>query len=318
MTKRSVKTTALMMLTAAFLPLMIGCEEAAVQTLDVVLATPSPSPQVIAFGEQTGDAESAEYGITVVSQNGGEVQDDGTVLTQDGVRINILEASDPTPTPQLTPTPVPTAPPVTPTPVPTPTPTPSPTPSPTPKATVKPTSTPKATSKTTATPKPTATVKVTATPTAAPETTFTVTPQPTATPTPTPVQTSSQTPPSVSGAYSGEDVLLAARVAYFESGKSEEGYRAVVCVILNRVESSKWPSTVYNVVYQKSQFSVIGRTDFLTKTIPDSVINYANDVLNNGNRLLPTNVMSFRSSATDKTWGTRTFYGTFGGNDFYS
>ena len=112
--------------------------------------------------------------------------------------------------------------------------------------------------------------------------------------------------------------MLAARVAYFESGKSEEGYRAVVCVILNRVEASKWPDSVYDVVYQKSQFTVIGRSDFLTKTIPDSVIEYANDVLNNGNRLLPSNVMSFKSASTDKTWGSRTYYGTFGGNDFYS
>ncbi len=107
-------------------------------------------------------------------------------------------------------------------------------------------------------------------------------------------------------------------MAYFESGKSEDGYRAVLCVILNRVESGKWPSSVYDVAYQKSQFSVVKRSDFLTKTVPDSVIGYANDVLNNGNRLLPANVMSFRTGATDKTWGTRTYYGTFGGNDFYS
>lgn len=113
-------------------------------------------------------------------------------------------------------------------------------------------------------------------------------------------------------------MLLAARVAYFESGKSEDGYRAVLCVILNRVEAGKWPNSVNDVVYQKSQFSVVGRSGFLTKTIPDSVIGYANDVLNNGNRLLPTNVMSFRSGASDKTWGTRTYYATYGGNDFYS
>ena len=92
----------------------------------------------------------------------------------------------------------------------------------------------------------------------------------------------------------------------------------MLCVIVNRVESSKWPSSVYDVVYQKSQFTVIGRSDFLTKTIPDSVITYADDVFNLGNRLLPSNVMSFRSENTDKTWGTRTFYGTYGGNDFYS
>ncbi|MEN6419385.1 MAG: cell wall hydrolase, partial [Clostridiaceae bacterium] len=79
-----------------------------------------------------------------------------------------------------------------------------------------------------------------------------------------------------------------------------------------------WPNSVYDVVYQKSQFTVVGRSDFLTKTIPDSVISYADDVFNLGNRLLPSNVMSFRSEHTDKTWGSRTFYGTYGGNDFYS
>ena len=311
----------LTILAAASFSLLIGCEEAAVQTLDVTLATPTPIPQVVAFADPASTA-GPEYDVTIVSQNEGEVQPDGSILTQDGVSLRVLEGVDPTPTIPLTPTPVPTAPPPTPTPTPSPTPSPTPTPTeePTAKPTAKPTSKTASTPKVTSTPKPTATPKPA--PTAAPETTFAVTPEPTAVPTPTPtatpVQTSSQTPPSVSGPYSGEDVLLAARVAYFESGRSEDGYRAVLCVILNRVESGRWPGSVYDVVYQKSQFSVVGRSDFLTKTVPDSVIGYANDVFNNGNRLLPTNVMSFRSSATDKTWGTRTFYGTFGGNDFYS
>ena len=317
MTKRRVTTTVLTILAAASFSLLIGCEEAAVQTLNVTLATPTPIPQVVAFSDPSSTAGPA-YDVTIVSQNEGEVQPDGSILTQDGVSLRVLEGVDPTPTIPLTPTPVPTAPP--PTPTPTPSPTPSPTPLPTEEPTAKPTAKP--TSKTASTPKATSTPKPTATPkpapTAAPETTFAVTPEPTAVPTATPVQTSSQAVPDVSGPYSGEDVLLAARVAYFESGRSEDGYRAVLCVILNRVESGRWPGSVYDVVYQKSQFSVVGRSDFLTKTVPDSVINYANDVFNNGNRLLPTNVMSFRSSATDKTWGTRTFYGTFGGNDFYS
>ena len=91
----------------------------------------------------------------------------------------------------------------------------------------------------------------------------------------------------------------------------------MLCVIVNRVESSRWPNTVEDVAYQKSQFTVVGRDDFLTKTIPDSVIGYADDVFNAGNRLLPGDVMSFRSERTDKTWGERTFFGTYGGNDFY-
>jgi len=316
--KRRLKTTLSLILTAALGLTLIGCQPAAVQRLEVALATPSPMPQV--YNIQEGDPQNQQvYGMSILSPYKGELQEDGTFLTESGERLTVMDIVDPTPTIPLTPSPVPTAPPPTPTPTPSPVPTPTPTPTETPEPTAK-SSTPKPTTKTTVTPKPTA--KPTATPkptaTVAPDTTFVITPAPTATPSLTPVQTSSQQPPNVSGAYSGEDVLLAARVAYFESGKSEDGYRAVVCVILNRVESSRWPGSVYEVVFQKSQFSVVGRSDFLTKTIPDSVINYANDVLNGGNRLLPTNVMSFRSATTDKVWGSRTFYGTFGGNDYYS
>ena len=310
---------------------MLGCQSAAVQIMDVTLATPSPAPMTVIIDEDGAkdNAGGKIYGMSILSPYKGELQEDGTILTESGEELTVLDIVDPTPTPvpsmlpTLPPTPTPTA---TPTPTPTPTAKPTPTPTVTPdeEATAKATSTPKPTAKPTATPKPTAKPTSTPkpTPTVAPDSTFGVDPEPTSTPTPkptaTPVQTSSQEAPDVSGAYSGEDVLLAARVAYFESGKSEEGYRAVVCVILNRVEASKWPDSVYDVVYQKSQFTVIGRSDFLTKTIPDSVIEYANDVLNNGNRLLPSSVMSFKSASTDKTWGSRTYYGTFGGNDFYS
>jgi outer membrane biosynthesis protein TonB len=314
-----VKTSLILTLAAALALAFAGCEVAAVQTMEVALATPSPMPQVFSLHE-AGAGDQPVYGMSVLSPFQGTLQEDGTFLTEDGERLPVMDVIDPTPTIPLTPTPVPTAPPPTPTPTPSPTPTATPTPTeepePTAKPTKKPAKTPKPTSKPTSTP--------TATQTAAPETTFFITPEPTAipaqtqAPTATPVQTSSQEPPSVSGPYSGEDVLLAARVAYFESGKSEDGYRAVICVILNRVESSKWPNSVSDVAFQKSQFSVVGRSDFLTKTIPDSVINYANDVLNNANRLLATNVISFRSAQTDKTWGTRTYVGTYGGNDFYS
>jgi hypothetical protein len=301
-----------------------GCAEAAnMEPMTLERATPSPAPEVVSIedGAEASAEPGREYALTVLSPNEGVVQEDGTIRTQNGDVISLLPTAEqpPTPTFFLTPTPVPTAPPPTPTPTPTPIPSPTPTPTKTPSATTKPKTT------TTSTPKPTA--KTTATPkladAAAPDTTFEITPAPTAVPTNTPsatntpVQTSSQAAPSVNGPYSGEDILLAARVAYFESGRSEDGYRAVLCVILNRVESSKWPNNVNDVVYQKSQFTVVGRSDFLTKTIPDSVIGYANDVFNNGNRLLATNVMSFRSGHDDKTWGTRTFVGTYGGNDFY-
>ena len=294
-----------------------GCEESQPQLLALERATPSPAPDIVNLGgeEKTG----RKFSVSVLSPNDGILQADGSIRTQDGDVISVFSTEKPAPTARLTPTPVPTAPPEMPAPSPTYTPEPTPTateepddPTPSPKAAAK------TTAKVTNTPKPTGTP--TQKPTATPEPAFTITPAPTDTPAPTatPAQTSSQEPPEVSGPYSGDDVLLAARVAYFESGKSEDGYRAVVCVIVNRVESGKWPNSINDVVYQKSQFSVVGKSDFLTKIIPDSVIGYANDVLNGGNRLLSSDVMSFRSTATDKTWGTRTYCATYGGNDFYS
>lgn len=206
------------------------------------------------------------------------------------------------------------------------------TPVPTEAPTEEPTATPKATAKIAATPKPTKTPRPTAKPTAVPTATPlpteiptptpepTVPPEPTAAPEPTP-EPPSQSVSVPSGArFSGEEVLLAARVAYFESNKSsEEGLRAVVCVILNRVESSRWPNTLYDVVYQSGQFTVVGGKSFLSTTIPEHVIAYANDVLNNGNRgKIGTNVVSFKADNGDTEWGERTYVGTFGGNAFYS
>lgn len=49
---------------------------------------------------------------------------------------------------------------------------------------------------------------------------------------------------------------LIARIAFREAGnQSEEGQRAVVEVILNRLNSEKWPNTVEGVLSQRRQFS---------------------------------------------------------------
>lgn len=47
-----------------------------------------------------------------------------------------------------------------------------------------------------------------------------------------------------------------ARNIYFEArGESERGQVAVAQVTMNRVESSRWPNNVCDVVYQRRQFS---------------------------------------------------------------
>lgn len=68
----------------------------------------------------------------------------------------------------------------------------------------------------------------------------------------------------VSSKFSDEDIDLLALVTMAEAeGEPEEGKRLVVDTILNRVDSDKFPNTVSDVVYQKSQFSSMwnGRVD---------------------------------------------------------
>lgn len=61
-----------------------------------------------------------------------------------------------------------------------------------------------------------------------------------------------------------EDISLIALVTMAEAeGECEEGKRLVIDTILNRVDSEHFPDNVYDVVYQRSQFSSIwnGRID---------------------------------------------------------
>ena len=61
-----------------------------------------------------------------------------------------------------------------------------------------------------------------------------------------------------------EDVALIALITMAEAeGECEEGKRLVIDTILNRLDSDRFPNTVYEVIYQPNQFSSVwnGRID---------------------------------------------------------
>lgn len=63
---------------------------------------------------------------------------------------------------------------------------------------------------------------------------------------------------------SDEDIDLIALVTMAEAeGECEEGKRLVIDTILNRMDSDHFPDTIYDVVYQKNQFTSMwnGRTN---------------------------------------------------------
>ncbi|MCR5073147.1 MAG: cell wall hydrolase [Clostridiales bacterium] len=272
-------------------------------------------PDFSAMGEETASSAADPQ---AEEENPQETKDndpaDGLQQQENGVPDP--EADEP----QLSPTPVPE--PVTTAsskdvPDPTQTPKQKQTPSLTPKPTRTPKQTPSPTPKPTRTPKPTpdqdsGSVPVTVREeTPAPEVEL----NPVATPTTTPAAPSPTAEPVTVSEHE-----LAARVAFFESG-SEEGRMAVLSVIYNRCNSSAFgggKTDIRTEVYRKNQFSVVKRDDFLTASVPSSLVDAAKRVFTQGGSVLPENVVFFRVASKGTEWGDKIYYDTIGGNCFFA
>ncbi len=103
--------------------------------------------------------------------------------------------------------------------------------------------------------------------------------------------------------YTDKDVNTLARLVWLEArGESDQGQRAVVEVVLNRVEHEKFPSTVQEVVYANNGK---GRWQFSpAKKIPKTLATskeYRNvyHVLYGGERILPVDVVYFSTTAAN-------------------
>ncbi len=165
-------------------------------------------------------------------------------------------------------------------------PTPTPTPKPTPKATAKPKATPKPTEK------------------------------------PAAIETPEQEesiPQGDTGDYSSGDIYLAAKLIYAEGkDQSTSSFKAMANVLYNRCASRKFGGTVTQEVYRSGQFTVVTYDSFEGLTPSSKAITAAEAIFNGGERVLPSDVMFFRASRSSKSWGSRTYYKTIGGNDYYS
>lgn len=96
---------------------------------------------------------------------------------------------------------------------------------------------------------------------------------------------------STSGSnYSQNDLALMAAIIEVEAGnQSYEGRLAVGSVVMNRVESSKFPNTISGVIYQSGQFSPVASGRFaacLARGAASANVQVAKDVLN-GARNVP-------------------------------
>lgn len=110
-----------------------------------------------------------------------------------------------------------------------------------------------------------------------------------------------------------------ARAMYFESVRSsQEGMLAVGSVVLNRVKSGKYPSSVCAVVAQKNQFAPgvmsrsMGNGRELAMTVAGDVLSGARhpDVADN-------NAMFFHTAGLTFGYGNMNYVAIAGGNAFY-
>ena len=96
---------------------------------------------------------------------------------------------------------------------------------------------------------------------------------------------------------------------------------AVLSVIFNRCNSSAFgggKTDIRTEVYRKNQFSVVKRDDFLTASVPSSLVDAAKRVFTQGGSVLPENVVFFRVASKGTEWGDKIYYDTIGGNCFFA
>lgn len=119
-----------------------------------------------------------------------------------------------------------------------------------------------------------------------------------------------------SGNYDPQAVDLVARIINAEAGSmSLEGKVSVGNVIMNRVASKEFPNTVYGVIYQRNQFTVVNSARFQNTPSAESVT--AAKLAIDGVNYVPGAV--FYNISGMRTWASthRPYLMTFQGHDFY-
>lgn len=101
------------------------------------------------------------------------------------------------------------------------------------------------------------------------------------------------------------EINLLAEVIYWENWYTDKDKRAAYltgAVVMNRVNSPKWPNTVKAVAYQKGQYSTTKY--FYTKEIPEECYDMARDIYKNGTPDVPYNLV-FQATFTQGfgDWG---------------
>jgi len=94
---------------------------------------------------------------------------------------------------------------------------------------------------------------------------------------------------------SHDDIELLARLVYLEAcNQPEVGERGIVEVVLNRVLDSRFPDTIYDVIYQKKPTLQFSTSPYISDTTPaQEQYDVVNMVLNETSPVLDTSTVYF-------------------------
>ena len=124
---------------------------------------------------------------------------------------------------------------------------------------------------------------------------------------------------SLTEQYSDDEVYLLAQLMYNEAaGEGEAGQIAVAEVVLNRVNSSRFPNTVEEVIYSPGQFANNGAIK--RRNPSDEMVQLADSVLNGNLRYFNNPEVLFFRNAHGYTgdWGSYPHYDTVNHHEFYT
>lgn len=91
--------------------------------------------------------------------------------------------------------------------------------------------------------------------------------------------------------FSFDDLYLLAKIVEVEAGSewlTSEHKQLVASVIVNRAASPEFPATIYEVVYQKGQYEIVGTSAFEKMTPSLSSVQVASQILQEGSIAPPT------------------------------
>lgn len=118
--------------------------------------------------------------------------------------------------------------------------------------------------------------------------------------------------------YSEDDLEELAHIIYAEAGANKNSDKLLYCVgsvVLNRVNSNKYPNTIHDVIYQKGQYAP-ARKGFMSRKPTDRCYEIAKELLINGS-VIPSDVLGQASYSIFKRYGTKLYYSENGDYIFY-